>query len=260
VGERSSPYATEVASTEAAFIATGAVVLCLSAGVLFGQFRVQPLRPVEELRNEALRALPPVEKGSFRKPDLVDLATLGAGIHFDIRYATADNFLGAPLYSEARAFLERPAAGALLAAAADLRAQGYGILIHDAYRPWYVTKVFWDATPSSLHTFVANPAKGSKHNRGCAVDLSLYDLRSGKPVAMPSGYDEMTPRAHPGYRGGSDEQRRHRDLLRRAMEAHGFTVDAGEWWHFDYRDWPRYPILNIPFERIGLTRISGGAL
>lgn len=231
-----------------------AILLLLCVGA-FGQdgppsFRVQPLRPVEELRKTALTLKPPIEKGSFLTPDLVDLATLGAGIHFDIRYATHNNFLGEPLYSQARAFLERPAAEALLRAAETLRAEGFGLLIHDAYRPWYVTKMFWDGTPKRLHGFVADPAKGSKHNRGCAVDLSLYDLKSEKPVVMPSGYDEMTERAFPDYKGGTEEQRELREKLRKAMEEQGFTVDKSEWWHFDYKAWPRYPILNIRFEEI----------
>jgi D-alanyl-D-alanine dipeptidase len=203
------------------------------------------------LRAEALAAAPPVESGSFREPDLVELSKLGADIHFDIRYATKNNFLGEPLYSEARAFLQRPAAEALLKAGATLRAQGYAFLIHDAYRPWYVTKMFWDGTPERLHGFVADPQKGSKHNRGCAVDLSIYSVATGKPIVMPSGYDEMTPRAFPDYSGGTAGQRALRDILRKAMEEQGFTVDKSEWWHFDYRDWPHYPILNIPFEKIG---------
>jgi D-alanyl-D-alanine dipeptidase len=213
-------------------------------------FQIQPLRPVGDLRREALNTRPPVETGDFRAPDLVDLARLGADVHFDIRYATANNFLGTPVYPVARAFLERPAFEALAGAAADLKTKGFGLLIHDAYRPWYITKVFWDATPASLHTFVADPAKGSKHNRGCAVDLSIYELKSGKPADMPSGYDEMTKRADPNYDGGSDAQRARRDLLRHAMESHGFAVDHGEWWHFDYRDWPHYPIINVPLEQV----------
>lgn len=230
-----------------------ATVLLVAGLAAFGQdappsFRVQPLRPVEELRKIALAMKPPTEKGTFLTPDLVDLATLGGGIHFDIRYATRNNFLGEPLYSEARAFLERPAAEALLRAAENLKGQGYGLLIHDAYRPWYVTKMFWDGTPKRLHGFVADPKKGSKHNRGCAVDLSLYDLRSEKPVVMPSGYDEMTERAFPDYPGGTNEQRALRGKLRKAMETEGFSVDKSEWWHYDYKDWPRYPILNIRFE------------
>jgi zinc D-Ala-D-Ala dipeptidase len=229
-----------------------AVCAVCAVSFLAGQksFQITPLRPVDELTREALQVTPPTETGSFRTPDLVDLATLGGGFHFEIRYATANNFLGTPVYPEARAFLERPAAEALLAAARDLRVRGYGVLVHDAYRPWYITRVFWDATPPSLHTFVADPAKGSKHNRGCAIDMSLYDLSTGRPAEMPSGYDEMTERAHPGYKGGSDAARKRRDLLRRTMESHGFTVDVGEWWHYDYRDWPKYPIINVPFREI----------
>jgi D-alanyl-D-alanine dipeptidase len=101
-----------------------------------------------------------------------------------------------------------------------------------------------------LHTFVANPAKGSKHNRGCAVDLTLYDLNIGVPIEMPSGYDEMTVRAHPDYTEGSSTARANRARLRSAMEAHGFTVDPGEWWHYDFARWREYPILNIPFESV----------
>ena len=225
------------------------IAVFLSLALLAGPspFKVRALRPVEELRNEARKAAPPAEPGNFRPPDLVDLRDFGAGLHFDIRYATTNNFLGTAVYPEARAFLERPAAVALTMAAEDLKAKGFGILIHDAYRPWYITKVFWEATPARLHTFVADPAKGSKHNRGCAVDLSLYDLTSGKPVQMPSGYDEMTERAHPDYRGGSEAARVKRDLLRAVMESHGFDVDRGEWWHFDFREWPHYPIINIAF-------------
>ena len=213
-------------------------------------FRIQPLRPVEELRREALAAQPPVERGK-RAPDLVELVTLDRTIELDVRYATRDNFLSTPVYTQARAFLQRPAAEALVAASAELRRQGWGLLVHDAYRPWYVTKIFWDATPDDKKGFVADPAKGSKHNRGCAVDLTLYELKSGEPVVMPSLYDEFGERAAADYAGGTAEQRRRRDVLRAAMEAHGFTVNPTEWWHFDYRDWQQYPILNVPFEQLG---------
>lgn len=182
--------------------------------------------------------------------DLVELAALDPSIRLDIRYATAENFLGRPVYGEARAFLQRPAAEALLRAHRWLKTKGYGIVVFDGYRPWSVTKVFWDATPEDKKHFVADPAKGSRHNRGCAVDLSLYDLRTGRIVPMPSEYDEMTERAYPYYRGGSRRARRLRDLLRRAMEREGFTVYEHEWWHFDYKDWPRYPVLDIPFSAI----------
>jgi zinc D-Ala-D-Ala dipeptidase len=214
-------------------------------------FRITPLRPVEELRTEALKEQPPLEQGSFRKPELVELITLDPTIKLDIRYAGTNNFLGVPLYTQARAFLQRPAAEALLRAHHELKAQGYGLIIHDGYRPWYVTEIFWKATPDDKKLFVANPAKGSNHNRGCAVDLSLYDLQTGKEVKMPSGYDEMTNRAYADYAGGTAEERARRALLRQAMEKQGFLVNPDEWWHFDYKDWKQYPIINVKFEDLG---------
>jgi len=215
-----------------------------------GIFRIQPVRPVAELRAEALADKPPEETGHFRPTDLVDLAALDPGIKLDIRYATADNFLSTPVYSSARAFLQRPAAEAVLRAHRELMKQGYGLLIFDAYRPWYVTKIFWEATPPDKHEFVANPAEGSRHNRGCAVDLSLYDLKTGREVEMTGVYDEMSPRSYPDYAGGTASQRSHRQLLRREMEKQGFAVFPTEWWHFDYRDWKEYAIQNVPFEQL----------
>jgi D-alanyl-D-alanine dipeptidase len=216
-------------------------------------FQIHPLRSIDELRQEALAVSPPHEEGHFRDPDLVDLAALGPTIHLDIRYATSNDFLGTPVYTQARAFLQRPAADALLRALHRVKPFGYGLLIHDAYRPWYVTKIFWDATPAESKIFVADPAQGSRHNRGCAVDLTLYELKTAKPIQMPGTYDEMSPRSFPDYPGGTSLQRWHRDLLRWAMESEGFTVYEHEWWHFDYKDWHEYPILNVPFENLQLS-------
>lgn len=213
-------------------------------------FRIEPVRPVSELLPLALAATPPAEAGEFRAADLVELTRLDPTIRLDIRYATARNFLGTPLYSQARAFLQRPAAEAVLRVQRSLARHGYGLLVHDAYRPWYVTRLFWDATPPDKHNFVADPDQGSRHNRGCAVDLTLYELKSGRAVEMPSLYDEMSERAYPAYAGGTRAQRQMRDFLRRHMEAEGFTVDEYEWWHFDYRDWQRYAIQNVRFEAI----------
>jgi D-alanyl-D-alanine dipeptidase len=215
-------------------------------------YHVTPVRSVGELREEALKLSPPAETGSFRKPDLVELATLDPAIHLDIRYAGANNFLSTPVYTQARAFMQRPAAEALLRVVRKLEPLGYGLLIHDAYRPWYVTKIFWDATPPAGKIFVANPLEGSKHNRGCAVDLTLYDLATGKAIEMPGLYDEMSPRSFPTFPGGTSLQRWHRDLLRRAMESEGFTVNEDEWWHFDYKEWKQYGILNVSFEKLGI--------
>jgi serine beta-lactamase-like protein LACTB len=214
-------------------------------------FRIEPQRPIEVLRKQAAAASPPQEKGEFRKTDLVDLTALDPTIKLDIRYASTNNFLSTPFYRSARAFMQRPAAEALVRVHRRLADQGHGLLVYDAYRPWSVTKMFWDATPEKFHHFVADPSKGSRHNRGCAVDLTLYDRKTGKPVDMVSGYDEFSDRAYPHYWGGTSLQRWHRDLLRRAMYAEGFTIYEAEWWHFDFKDWQKYPILNLAFEELG---------
>ena len=191
---------------------------------------------------------PPKDPKATRKADLVELITLDPGITLDIRYAKSNNFLGKPVYPEARAFLQRPAAEALLRAHKALATHGYGLLIHDGYRPWTITKMFWDMTAGTpMQEFVADPKSGSKHNRGCAVDLTMYDLATGQAVQMPD-YDEPTLRSYPTYAGGTADQRARRDLLRAVMEAEGFTVEPNEWWHFNYKDWTLYPILDISFQ------------
>jgi D-alanyl-D-alanine dipeptidase len=219
-------------------------------------FHITPTTPLAQLRAAALAAKPPDEPGPFRKPNLVELTTLDPAIHLDIRYAQSNNFLSTPVYTQARAFMQGPAAKALLRVLHKLQPLGYGLLIHDAYRPWYVTKIFWDATPPEDHIFVADPQKGSRHNRGCAVDLTLYDLATGQPIEMTGLYDEMSPRSFPNFPGGTSLQRWHRDLLRRAMESQGFTVNEDEWWHFDYKDWKNYPILNVTFENLNSATTS----
>ena len=146
--------------------------------------------------------------------------------------------------------MQRPAAEAVVRANARLKQRGLGLLVHDAYRPWHVTKMFWDATPDDLKDFVANPANGSRHNRGCAVDITLYDLASGEPIQMVAGYDEFSPRSFPQYPGGTSRQRWHRELLRRTMESEGFAIYEYECWHFDFKDWKQYRIGNVTFEQI----------
>ena len=214
------------------------------------QLKVKPVRPVPVLLKEALATQPPQETGDFLPTDLVELTKLDPTIKLDIRYATKNNLFDTVFYSQARAFLQRAPAEALVRVNRKLKESGYGLLVHDGYRPWYVTKVFWEATPDDKKIFVADPSKGSRHNRGAAVDLSLYDLKTGRPIEMVSTYDETTDRAHPDYPGGTSLQRWHRDLLRSAMEAEGFTVYEAEWWHFDYKDWQRYRIGNERFESI----------
>lgn len=209
-----------------------------------GVFRITPLRPVADLQQEARTLSPPAEEGEFLPSDLVDVRSLDKSIVLDIRYATRANFLATPLYGKAQARLQRPAAEALVRAHRALKAAGYGLMLHDGYRPWFVTWIFWNATPEASRDFVADPAKGSRHNRGCAIDLTLFDLKTKKAVDMTGLYDEMSPRSYPDYQGGTSKQRALRDLLRTAMEREGFAVYETEWWHFDYKDWPRYAIGN----------------
>src|SRR5688572_393097 len=189
---------------------------------------------------------PPKEEDK-RKAHLIELISLDDTIKLDIRYATENNFMGRKVYPEARAFMQKPAAKAIVRVHKKLKKQGLGLVIYDGYRPWTITKLFWDTVAPGQRKFVADPAKGSKHNRGCAVDLGIFDLKTGAAVPMPSGYDEFTERASPNYKGGTEEERRNRDLLRSLMEAEGYTVNPDEWWHFDYKEWEKYAIYDISF-------------
>lgn len=210
------------------------------------------LLPLAVLTFLSLSCSGPAQKtGAPHKTDLMEIVTLDPTIHLDIRYATSNNFVGRPVYPEAKAYLQRPAAEALVAAHRWLKGRGYGIVVFDAYRPLSVTKIFWEITPPDHRMFVADPAIGSLHNRGCAVDLTLYDLKTGAEVDMPSDYDEMSERSFVVYAGGTLEQRQARDLLREAMERDGyFFVYPEEWWHYDYKDWRDYPVLDVAFSSI----------
>lgn len=181
---------------------------------------------------------------------LVELVKLDSTIKLDIRYATSNNFIGQQVYDEPRAFLQRPAAEALVRVHEKLKKGGYGLQIFDGYRPLSVTKRFWDLTPPAKRKYVANPKVGSRHNRGAAVDLTIYYLNTGGEVPMPSAYDDMSVRAHPSYKGGTAAQRQARDLLISQMRSEGFIVNPLEWWHFDYKDWMNYPVLDVPFSAI----------
>ncbi|MCA9775625.1 MAG: M15 family metallopeptidase [Candidatus Eremiobacteraeota bacterium] len=181
---------------------------------------------------------------------LVELTKIDPTLRLDIRYASNRNFMGFPLYSEPRAFLQKDAAEALRKVNDELHAQGLGLLILDAYRPWSVTKLMWDKTPPSKRDYVADPQKGSRHNRGAAVDLTIVDMQSGKPIAMPSSYDDFSQKAHHSYQGGSELARSNRAKLRELMEKHGFEALSNEWWHYDYQGWQNYPIMDKKFEEI----------
>jgi len=205
---------------------------------------------IDAIRKEALAASPPQEPPSAKPAELVAIHGVAPTIRFDIRYATTNNFMGQKIYEIPGAFLQRPAAEALARINGRLAGQGFGLLIHDAYRPWHVTKMFWDATPPQSHMFVADPSQGSRHNRGAAVDLTMFDLKTGAPMITTSRYDEFSSRSYSNYVGGSDEQRWLREVLRSAMEGDGFSVYPQEWWHFDLNGWRAYSIGNRSFRQL----------
>jgi zinc D-Ala-D-Ala dipeptidase len=182
--------------------------------------------------------------------ELVELIKVDPSLRLDIRYASDRNFMGFPLYSQPRAFLQKDAAQALEKVNQDLAKDGLGLLILDAYRPWSVTKLMWDKTPPSKRDYVANPKDGSRHNRGAAVDLTIIDLNTGKPVAMPSQYDDFSVKAHHSYQGGSEVARQNRTKLKSTMEKYGFEALSNEWWHYDYQGWQRFPVMDKSFEEL----------
>lgn len=178
---------------------------------------------------------------------LVDVQSVNPRIRADIRYATENNFMKEKLYPEARCVLLKDAAEALSRVQAALEKRGLGLKIYDAYRPLAVQKKMWARVP--VEGYVANPAKGSNHNRGAAVDVTLVDA-AGNELPMPSGYDEFTERAHRDYAGGTDQERENRRILEDAMHAEGFRGIRTEWWHFDWRDAKSHPVLDLPFDSV----------
>ncbi|PIR18782.1 MAG: hypothetical protein COV48_05630 [Elusimicrobia bacterium CG11_big_fil_rev_8_21_14_0_20_64_6] len=178
---------------------------------------------------------------------LIDLQALIPDAVLDIRYATKENLTGRPLYPFPAAFLRRSAARRLKTAAADLRARKFRLVIYDAYRPLVVQKALWAAKPDSR--YVANPAKGSIHNRAGAVDVGLAD-ETGKSLPMPSAYDDFGPRSHHGAKGVPAAARRNAAVLKEALEAAGFESLDAEWWHYRDPDAKSWPLLDIPFEQV----------
>jgi D-alanyl-D-alanine dipeptidase len=185
-----------------------------------------------------------------KNPDLelVEIKKAIPSVVLDIRYATKDNFMKQVMYLQARAFARKPVVEQLKKIQAELKKKGYGLKIYDGYRPYAVTVAFYEK--ASDKNFVANPAKGSKHNRGCAVDLSIIDLKTGKDVPMPTPYDSFEAAAAAHYNDLPAEIIKNRDFLINTMQAHGFKVIHNEWWHFDFIGWQNYDLMDIPFEKL----------
>jgi D-alanyl-D-alanine dipeptidase len=184
------------------------------------------------------------------KPDskLVEIKKYIPEIVLDIRYATTNNFTHKRMYQQARAFARLPVVLALKEVETELKTKGLGLKIYDAYRPYSITVKFYEVTPDT--NFVADPRKGSKHNRGCAIDLSLIDLKTGKELDMPTGFDSFSKKAGANYPDLPKQEIANRELLKGVMQAHGFRVLSSEWWHFDFNGWAGFPLLDIPFSDI----------
>lgn len=180
--------------------------------------------------------------------ELINLETFVPGLVLDIRYATTDNFTGEKIYNLSRAYARKPVAIALKKIQADLKSQGLGIKIFDAYRPYKATVKFYEVYRDT--TYVASPYRGSRHNRGCALDLTVIDLRTGQELRMPTGFDSFKKEAWPSTPVSDPEVRKNRTLLINAMEKHGFKVNSSEWWHFDFIGWQKFEVLDIDFEEL----------
>ncbi|MDN3581760.1 M15 family metallopeptidase [Mucilaginibacter flavus] len=175
---------------------------------------------------------------------LVEIVKYIPTVVLDIRYATTNNFMHRRMYPQAKAYARLPVAMALKQVEADLKTRGLGLKIFDAYRPYAITVKFYESSPDT--SFVASPRFGSKHNRGCAIDLTLIDLKTGKELAMPTGFDSFSRKASANYSGASPLQAANREMLKTIMHAHGFTVLPTEWWHYDFDGWRDYQLLDIP--------------
>jgi D-alanyl-D-alanine dipeptidase len=179
----------------------------------------------------------------------VELAPLKAGFVLDLRYGSTNNFTGEILYPVPKAYLRRAPALALVEVQKDLQKMGLGLKIFDAYRPLPVQQKMWDLIKDER--YVSNPAvNAGRHTRGTAVDVTLVFLKDGKELPMPTGYDDFSEKAHSEYPGATPEQKKSRDILRHAMEKHGFSVYPTEWWHFDFKGWEQYPPSAITIEKI----------
>ena len=179
---------------------------------------------------------------------LVEIKDYIPAIVLDIRYATTNNFMHRRMYQQARAFARLPVVLALKDVEADLKKRGLGIKIYDAYRPYAITVKFYEQAKDT--NFVADPHKGSKHNRGCAIDMGLIELKTGKVLDMPTGFDSFSEKASANYAGLPKKEIENRELLKSVMAAHGFHVIPTEWWHYDFNGWANYPLLDIPFSEI----------
>ncbi|MBL7871089.1 MAG: M15 family metallopeptidase [Cyclobacteriaceae bacterium] len=180
--------------------------------------------------------------------ELVNLEKFIPGIALEIGYATTNNFTGTKIYSLPRAYARKPVAEALKKIQTELKKQGLALKIFDGYRPYSATVMFYETYHDT--TYVASPYKGSRHNRGCALDLTLIDLKTGKEIQMPTEWDSFKKEAWPTTPVADPVIRKNRKTLIDVMEKHGFKVNASEWWHFDFVGWQKFSVMDIDFEEL----------
>ena len=178
---------------------------------------------------------------------LVDIQKINPRIIVEIKYATEDNFTGKKLYDVPKCFLRKFVALKLDSVQRELEKVGLGLKVWDCYRPLSVQKILWSIVPDER--YVANPAKGSRHNRGCAVDLTLVDSL-GNELPMPTKYDDFTEKAHRDYYNLPDTVIKNRKILEDVMKKYGFIPLPTEWWHFDAQGWENFSILDIPLKEL----------
>lgn len=179
---------------------------------------------------------------------LIEIKKYIPEITLDLRYATSNNFMHRRMYTTAKAFARLPVVKALQQVEAELKLNGLGLKIYDAYRPYSVTVNFYEMASDT--NFVADPRKGSKHNRGCAIDLSLINLKTGKELDMPTGFDSFSRKAGADYTGLPAQKTANRELLKTVMAKYGFRVISTEWWHYDFTGWAGYELLDIPIQAL----------
>jgi zinc D-Ala-D-Ala dipeptidase len=180
--------------------------------------------------------------------ELVDLEKFIPTLVLDIRYATENNFTKEKIYTLAKAYARKPVAEALQEAQLEFAKSGVGIKIFDAYRPYSATVKFYEVYRDT--TYVASPYRGSRHNRGCAIDMTLVDLKTNVELKMPTEFDSFRKEAWPSTPVSDPVIKKNRDLIISVMSKHGFKVNSSEWWHFDFRGWEKFDVLDIDFEEL----------
>lgn len=189
---------------------------------------------------------------SHPENELVDLPGMIPTLVLDIRYATTNNFTGEQIYNLPRAYARRPVAEALRKAQAEFLKMGLKVKIYDAYRPYKATVKFYEVYRDT--TYVASPYRGSRHNRGCALDMTLVDAVTGEEIPMPTPFDSFKREAWPTSKVSDPVIRKNRTILIEVMQRHGFRVNASEWWHFDFVGWQKFDVLDIDFEELETSK------